>query len=394
MKIDDKCHVLISQLKTKLKVFNYSYLGCKSYTSKFTLLNLRDNFVNWVKNYFSSPYISWRVVEWIIILGDLLSVLLSNNAFIFRPYLLWVQIGFTLIFLLLSFIFPIDQPIWQRKVYIVVEITFICIALVFGLYFEILMYFIWAKACFLLKRKDATITIVITVITYLSIEAWILPQLIAERNEYIKSITTEELLALFEPVSEILLDTLIELTAVGFFLTLFMFLLVEESKSRKKAERLAKEVEILATTLERNRIARDIHDSLGHTLTTLGVQLELAQKLHGINSEIATQALNNAQQLASQSLTEVRNTVSAIREEEFNLDRALYSLVNQLQRDNIFDIKMKLNIPAIPLQTSHQIYCIVKEALYNVQKHSQANLVTINSQTTSLIILILLTLAY
>ena len=44
---------------------------------------------------------------------------------------------------------------------------------------------------------------------------------------------------------------------------------------------------------------------------------------------------------------------------------------------------MKLNLPALPIQTSHQIYCIVKEALYNVQKHSQANLVTINSQTNS-----------
>ncbi len=44
---------------------------------------------------------------------------------------------------------------------------------------------------------------------------------------------------------------------------------------------------------------------------------------------------------------------------------------------------MKLNLPLISLQTSHQIYCIVKEALYNAQKHSQANLVTINSQTTS-----------
>nr|MDJ0636203.1 sensor histidine kinase [Xenococcaceae cyanobacterium MO_188.B29] len=225
--------------------------------------------------------------------------------------------------------------------------------------------------------------IVITVITYLSIQAWILPQLIAERNEYIKSITIEELIYLTDSVLNLWLNSLIDLIGVAFFLTLFMFLLVEESKSRKKAERLAKEVEILATTLERNRIARDIHDSLGHTLTTLGVQLELAQKLHGVNSERATQALHNAQQLASRSLTEVRNTVSAIREEKFDLERALNNLVNQFKKDDLFDIKMKLNLPLVSLQTSHQIYCIVKEALYNIQKHSQANLVTISSQTHS-----------
>lgn len=342
--------------------------------------------MNWLKNYFSSPYITWRIVEWIIIVGDLLPKLLfSDNIFpfMFRPYLLWVQIGFTLIFLLLSFVFPIDKPIWQRKVYIAVEIGCICIALMFGIRFNIVMYFIWAKACFLLKRKDAITAIIATGIAFIAIDAWTLPELLAEREAYFKSMTIEELIDLTATVSSIVLDTLIQLTAVGFFLTLIMFLLLKESKSRKKAERLAKEVEILATILERNRIARDIHDSLGHTLTTLGVQLELAQKLHGVNSSRATQALHNAQQLASQSLTEIRNTVSAIRSENFDLERALNNLVNQLQRDNIFDIQMKLNIPGIPLQTSHQIYCIVKEALYNVQKHSQANLVTINSQTTS-----------
>ena len=242
MKIDDKCHVLISALKTKLKVFNYSYLGCKSYAPKLTLLNVCDNFVNWLKNYFSFPYNTWRVVEWIIILGELLPTLLSDNPFILRPYLLWVQIVFTIIFLLLSFIFPINQPVWQKRVYIAIEIGLICIALMFGISFDILMYFIWAKACFLLKRRDAIITIVFTGIAFIAIEAWTLPKLIAERDEYLKSITIKELIYLTDSVPKILLDSLIELTVVGFFLTLIMFLLVEESKSRKKAERLAKEV--------------------------------------------------------------------------------------------------------------------------------------------------------
>lgn len=347
--------------------------------------------MNWLKNYFSSGYISWRLVEWIIILGDLISVNLDSNPYVIRPYLLEVNNVFSAIFLILSFVFPINRPIWLRRVYIAVEISLISIALLFGISFDILMYFIWAKACFLLKRQDAIITLVITGIIYLSIEAWTVPQSIIETQEYIKSVSTKELIEQIDPASKVLLDNLIELTIIGFFVTLFMFLLVAESKSRKKAEALTKEVEILATVVERNRIARDIHDSLGHTLTTLGVQLELAQKLHGINSTKATQALKNVQQLASQSLTEVRNTVSAIREENFNLERALTNLVNQFQRDlkaprqrnRLFDIQMKLDLPTIPLQTSHQIYCIVKEALYNAQKHSQADLVTIQSKTNS-----------
>ena len=199
----------------------------------------------------------------------------------------------------------------------------------------------------------------------------------ADTREFIRANGTEEL---FNSLGESIISYIAEYTAISFFLTLFMFLLVAESKSRKRAEELAKEVEILATAVERNRIARDIHDSLGHTLTTLGVQLELAQKLHGINTARATQALANAQQLATQSLSDVRNTISAIRNEDFNLEKALKALINQFRNDDLFDIQAQLELPNIPLQISHQIYCIVKEALYNAQKHSRASLLTIKSQ--------------
>lgn len=328
--------------------------------------------MNWLKNYFSSSYISWRLVEWIIILGDLISVNLGSNPYVARPYLLLVNNVFSAIFLSLSFVFPINRPRWQRKTYIAIEIGLISIALLFSLNFYTLMCFIWAKACFLLRRRDAIIAIVFIAAVDLAATPWTAPEHIVDAQAFIEQI---------DPVSRIFLNKLESYVSLGFFVTIFIFLLLAESKSRKKAEALTQEVEILATVVERNRIARDIHDSLGHTLTTLGVQLELAQKLHGVNSIKATQALKNAQQLASQSLIEVRNTVSAIRSENFNLDHALNSLVNQFQGERLFEIQMKLDLPDIPLQTSHQIYCIVKEALYNVQKHSQAERVTIKSKT-------------
>ena len=340
--------------------------------------------MNWLKNYFSSGYISWRLVEWIIILGELISVNLGSNPYLARPYLLIVNNVLSAIFLSLSFVFPINRPVWQRKTYIAIEIGLISIALLFSLNFGTLQCFIWAKACFLLRRRDAIIAIVFTGVVDLLATPWTAPELIVNAQAFLEQINPD-------PVSTILLNKLQAYVSLSFFVTLFMFLLVAESKSRKKAEALTQEVEILATVVERNRIARNIHDSLGHTLTTLGVQLELAQKLHGINSTKATQALKNAQQLASQSLVEVRNTVSAIRSENFNLECALNSLVNQFQRDlkatrqrnHLFEIKIQLDLPNMPLQTSHQVYCIVKEALYNVQKHSQAEKVTIKSKTTS-----------
>ena len=102
---------------------------------------------------------------------------------------------------------------------------------------------------------------------------------------------------------------------------LLSFAVIAERKSRQKAEFLAKEVEALAATLERTRIARDIHDSLGHTLTTLDIQLEVAQTLRQRAPEQALQALDTAKLLASQCLADVRRAVQTMRQTNFNLNQ-------------------------------------------------------------------------
>ncbi|MGF1539497.1 MAG: sensor histidine kinase [Pleurocapsa sp.] len=334
--------------------------------------------MNCLKKYLQTPYVQWRLIEWILILAKFPSIFFFGNFYFIRPERLQLDLVFSLVFLLLSCIFPIHRPLWQRRVYIALELSLINLALFYGIDFDILMFYILTKACFFLSRRDAIVTIIITGITTASIYGHIIPIFYREYREYFQTNGTQEL---FDPLGKSLLDYITEYTAISFFLTLLMFVLLAEAKSRKKAERLAKEVEVLATVVERNRIARDIHDSLGHTLTTLGVQLELAQKLHGINSEKATQALKNARQLAHQSLTEVRNTVTTIRHENFNLAKALNDLLEQFKKDNLVKIQIQLDLTAIPLKTSYQVYCIIKESLYNIQKHSKADLVTINSQT-------------
>jgi signal transduction histidine kinase len=151
--------------------------------------------------------------------------------------------------------------------------------------------------------------------------------------------------------------------------------ILAERKSRQRAEVLAQEVETLAARLERTRIAREIHDSLGHTLTTLDVQLEVAQKLRQRDPEQALQAVDTAKKLASQCLEDVRAALSTIRNNDFNLQQALYELIAQVKQHQTLDIVVELHLPTLPLQTSHQLYCIVQEGLMNVQKHAQAKTV-------------------
>ena len=128
------------------------------------------------------------------------------------------------------------------------------------------------------------------------------------------------------------LDVVINSTGMYIASSLLVILLcltvLAERKSRQQAAALSAEVETLAADLERTRIARDIHDSLGHTLTTLDVQLEVAQTLYSQDPERAFQAINQAKSLSGQSLEEVRRALSTMRNGVFNLSTALKSLVN------------------------------------------------------------------
>lgn len=171
--------------------------------------------------------------------------------------------------------------------------------------------------------------------------------------------------------------------AVSVFVISFSSVVSAEYKSRKKAEALAEQVEILAADLERTRIARDIHDSLGHTLTNLDIQLAVAQKLRDRDPQKAFQALDTAKILSSQCIEDVSHAVKTMRDSNFDLDRALSNLIEQIRSDRALHIHWEIDLPQLPIATSHQIYCVVKEGLINIQKHAHASSVYFESKFTS-----------
>ena len=148
-----------------------------------------------------------------------------------------------------------------------------------------------------------------------------------------------------------------------------------ERQNRQRAEFLAQQVEAQAATLERTRIAREIHDSLGHSLTTLDVQLELARRLLNRDRTQASNALLIAHQLAGQCLQDVRHSVQTLRQHDFDLNEALSLLAEQVQQTQPLRIQLDLQLPKLPVQVSHQLYCIVREGLTNVCKHGLATTV-------------------
>ncbi len=143
---------------------------------------------------------------------------------------------------------------------------------------------------------------------------------------------------------------------------------------------------------ERNRIAREIHDSLGHSLTALNLHLEMALKLSQIQPEKSREVLTEAKRLGSTALNDVRQSVSALRSdplEKLDLFVAINKLADEFQLSNHIRPKCYLDIPpnlpqplagSLPEVIATTIYRIVQEALTNISKYAQASEVVIEIQ--------------
>ncbi|HEY9893247.1 MAG TPA: sensor histidine kinase [Candidatus Sericytochromatia bacterium] len=175
------------------------------------------------------------------------------------------------------------------------------------------------------------------------------------------------------------------------FVLLLMNALLTERQSREKLtfaheqlRQYALRIENQATLQERNRIARDIHDSLGHSLTALNVQLETALKLWSSDPAKATNFLVQAKRLGSTALQDVRHSVSAMRSDPLqgrSLAETIASLTEEFKRST--NISPLCNIwlgRSVPPELNIVIYRIVQEALTNITKYAEATEVKIQLQ--------------
>jgi signal transduction histidine kinase len=176
------------------------------------------------------------------------------------------------------------------------------------------------------------------------------------------------------------LSTLAVYIAASIFTLMFCGMLRSEEQARYQIDELSEQVDSLAISLERTRIAREIHDSLGHTLTDLDTQLALAQTLRSRDLARSFQAVDTAKLLARQCIEDVSQALDQMRQSDFDLNQALIGLVEQLRQSSGIQVKWQINLPQFSVYRSYQIYCIAKELLMNVQKHAKASEVSFNSR--------------
>ena len=178
------------------------------------------------------------------------------------------------------------------------------------------------------------------------------------------------------------------------FVLLLINALLAERQSREKLtianeqlQEYALRLKDQVTLQERNRIARDIHDSLGHSLTALNIQLEGAIKLWQSNPVKAQTFLAEAKRLGSTALQEVRQSVSTLRSDPLQgrtLEEAIASLIEDAHRATgvMPDYSINLSHP-LSIEVNTAVYRIVQEALTNICKHAAATEVKIYLSATT-----------
>jgi two-component system, sensor histidine kinase and response regulator len=150
---------------------------------------------------------------------------------------------------------------------------------------------------------------------------------------------------------------------------------------------LNQRIEEMATIEERHRIARDIHDSLGHALVALNIQMETALALWQERPQQAYTLLLEAKQLGSKALQSVRESVLEIRSEPLQgklLAEAIESIVREFQHTTGVTPHLAIDLThPTSQQLNTAIYRIVQEGLTNICKYAGATIVKIQLQSTA-----------
>ncbi len=162
---------------------------------------------------------------------------------------------------------------------------------------------------------------------------------------------------------------------IGFFTALRVFSELEGRSAEARAE--------LALVAERDRVARDVHDVLGHSLTALSIKAELAARLIDVDPAGAREELTSVQEIARQALAEVRSTVGGLR--AANLEAELAAVPRVLADAGIATRLVGAVADTDPRHRTLLAW-VLRESVTNVVRHAGATTVTIELSPTGLVV--------
>ncbi len=151
----------------------------------------------------------------------------------------------------------------------------------------------------------------------------------------------------------------------------------QQIETNRKLARYAASIEQLSISRERNRLARELHDTLAHSLSALTLQLEAVNSLWDVDSAAARKMLARADETSRTGLTEARRSLQALRAtplEQYGLAFALRDIAEAAAQRA--DLTLDLEVPELavnlPPHLEQGIYRIAQEALENIVRHARA----------------------
>ncbi len=198
--------------------------------------------------------------------------------------------------------------------------------------------------------------------------------------------------------SFIALIRLISFLAVGYFISVLVARLRQQRESLRKANadltHYASTLEHLTVSRERNRLARDLHDTLAHSLTAISVSLETAQAYFDLDREKTRSLLDSSLQATRTGLEETRRALRALRSsdlEDLGLRLALQKLAQSAAARFALDLELALQdpLPSLSPDVEQTIYRVAQEAIENAVRHARAKTLSVhlvhNGQTTLIV---------
>lgn len=160
---------------------------------------------------------------------------------------------------------------------------------------------------------------------------------------------------------------------------LFLAMGMENRRFERRLDRAEQRIATLAVAAERERIARDLHDILGHSLTAVVVKAGLAARLSAAAPDAAREQMIEVEQIARQALADVRATASGFH--QVRLASEIASARSVLQAAGITSVVPPALDP-MPDEVSELFGYVVREGVTNVIRHAGATACTITASST------------
>lgn len=180
-----------------------------------------------------------------------------------------------------------------------------------------------------------------------------------------------------------------------FFYLLSLFIVKALRKEKRKVDKLNKELELsysqlmeqsekieeLTISKERNRVAGEIHDTLGHSLVALNMNLDVAAKIIDSDINKTKELLKKSKILSKESMESLRKAVYALKEEKTTtLTEKLKAVAKNIQSTGEIEVILNIDerIETSPPNHKELIYTSIKESITNSIKHGKCDRINID----------------